>query len=168
MRAEGVRVPGVPSALLATSPIEARVTARPNAEGQPVTLTVTHDLFQLGASASLKPEISGALDLVLPDLKPLAAIGKIALAGHNVTHADFTYRPKGESRVKLLDRLSITGGLKQTVSLIGDDARIALDATASPEGKEGRVVRIGDLTIDGRALHLHDEARFLWEKRPLW
>lgn len=166
MRAEGVRVPGVPSALLATSPIEARVTARPNAEGQPVTLTVTHDLFQLGASASLKPEISGALDLVLPDLKPLAAIGKIALAGHNVTHADFTYRPKGESRVKLLDRLSITGGLKQAVSLIGDDARIALDATASPEGKEGRVVRIGDLTIDGRALHLHDEASISLGKTP--
>ncbi|GBR07913.1 translocation/assembly module TamB domain-containing protein [Asaia siamensis] len=166
LRADGVRVPGVPSALLASSPVEARIKAQPNAEGQPVTLSVTHELFQLGASARLKPEISGALDLVLPDLRPLAAIGKIALSGHNVTHADFTYRPKGDTRLTLRDRLSITGGLKQAVSLIGDDATIALDVTASPEREDGRVVRIGDLTIDGRALHLHDEASVSLGKTP--
>ncbi|WP_243443998.1 translocation/assembly module TamB domain-containing protein [Asaia prunellae] len=157
LRAEGVRVPGMPSALLASNPIEAKITAQPNAEGQPVTLAVSHDLFQLNASARLKPEISGALDLILPDLKPLAALGKITLAGHNVTHADFTYRPEGESRLRMLGRLSVTGGLKQAVSLLGENGTIALDVKAAPDQKTGRIIRIDDLTIDGRALHLHDQ-----------
>ncbi|WP_336760012.1 translocation/assembly module TamB domain-containing protein [Asaia sp. VD9] len=157
LKADGVRVPGVPSALLAQAPIEASLSALPNAEGLPLTLALRHPLFQLDASAKLKPSIAGVVDLVLPDLKPLAGIGHVELEGHNVAHADFLWQAHGDSRLKLSDTLSLTSGLRQAVALVGKDAKLTLDLLASPEDKSGRTIRVNDLTFDGQALHLHDQ-----------
>ncbi|GBQ92040.1 translocation/assembly module TamB domain-containing protein [Asaia krungthepensis] len=159
LRADGVRAPGVPAGLIAQSPVEAELVAMPNEEGQPLTLSIRHKLLQLTSSARLKPEIRGVADLVLPDLGALASIGKVDLAGHSVTHADFAYLPQGESSLRLTDRLAITGGMKQLVSLLGDDANLSLDVAASPQRQGVRTITIRDMTLDGRALHLHDEGR---------
>lgn len=156
LRADGVRAPGVPAALLAQAPVLARMTALPNTPEQNVSLSVTHPLFQLSAATRLKPDIQGALDLILPDLASLAAIGKVDLAGHSVTHADFTYRPKGESHLTLHDSLAVTGGMKQAVALLGANATFKLDVAASPESGGARTLTLNDITVDGKALHLHD------------
>ncbi|WP_240993599.1 translocation/assembly module TamB domain-containing protein [Asaia bogorensis] len=160
-RADGVRAPGVPGGLLAQAPIEAVLQAEPEKPAQPFLLSITHPLFRLGTTGVLKPDITGALDLVLPDLKPLAAIGKTDLAGHNVAHLDYTYRPGGESRIVLRDRLAITGGMKQLVALLGEETSVNLDATMTPAPNGERQVRIGALTVDGHALHLRDEGSIL-------
>lgn len=156
LRADGVSPPGVPSTLIAQAPVLAKLTALPNTGGQDLTLSVTHPLFQLSTTARLKPDIQGALDLVLPDLRSLAAIGKTDLAGHSVAHADFLYRARGESRLNLRDRLSITGGMKQAVALLGENATLGADLTVSSGSDEARVVHVNDLTLDGQAIHLHD------------
>ncbi|NIE79133.1 translocation/assembly module TamB domain-containing protein [Asaia sp. As-1742] len=164
--ADGVRAPGVPAGLLAQAPIDAVLDAAPEKATQPFSLTVTHPLFQISTTGMLKPDIAGALDLVLPDLKPLAAIGKLDLAGHNVAHLDYTYRPNGNSHIALRDKLAITGGMKQLVALLGADTSLGLDATMVSGPKAARQVRIEALTVDGRALHLHDEGSMTLGAQP--
>lgn len=166
LRADGLRIPGVPPALLARAPLTARISAEPNAPGRPVTLAVAHPLLQLSGRATLEPDIRGALDLILPELAPLASVGGLDLVGHSVTHADFTYRKQGMSSLVLTDRLAVTGGMKQASALIGDEGAIRLEARAEPLPKGGNRVHIDTLEIEGKAIHLRDHGEVSLGDKP--
>ncbi|WP_029605459.1 translocation/assembly module TamB domain-containing protein [Kozakia baliensis] len=164
MTADGLRVPGAPPALLASAPLVADLVLHPKAQGMPVTLNVTHPLAQLGAQAMLKPAAHGALDLTLPNLTPLGQIGKVDLAGHDVTHVDFALPETAQQALTLnvISALAITGGMKPAVGLVGPDGKLALNLAMTTQGKgkaQSRHIDIKHLTFDGRAVHLKDEGQ---------
>ncbi|CAI9120711.1 translocation/assembly module TamB domain-containing protein [Brytella acorum] len=158
LAADGVSLPGAQPTLLAGAPLTLDVFFKPDADGRPLQLALNHALAQVTGQVRLQPAPRGALDVILPDLAPLARIGGADVRGHAVLHTVFSLPEKAQdaSSLKLTGDLGITGGVKAAVGLIGSDGHLAVDASMIPHGPKDRIVTLKQVALDGATLHFQD------------
>jgi len=149
---DGLRIPGSEPTLLASAPLTVDVSAHPLADTMPITAKIDHPLLHATSSANLKPAANGHLDLALPDLRPLAAIGKTDPQGSAALSADFAMpaTPTTDLTVDAKGSLSITGGQAQALNLIGKDGQFSAHLAKSPSN----ILTLKGFGLDGQAVHL--------------
>ncbi|GBQ92472.1 translocation/assembly module TamB domain-containing protein [Gluconobacter albidus] len=149
---DGLRIPGSQPTLLASAPLTLDVLAHPLAASVPVVAKLDHPLLHASATADLKPAAKGQLDLALPDLHPLAAMGSTDLSGTAGLHADFAMpvTKQDDLTLKSTGTLAITGGQPQALNLVGKNGTFSLDLAKSP----ANILTLKSFALDGAALHL--------------
>src|SRR5262249_14215753 len=72
---EGLLIPGPKPTLFEDSPLSLDATVKLNAPRHPLDLSAIHRLFTLRTHALTAGELSGQVDLQLPEVAPFAAVG---------------------------------------------------------------------------------------------
>ncbi|QDH17680.1 translocation/assembly module TamB domain-containing protein [Swingsia samuiensis] len=149
---DGLRIPGSAPTLLAAAPIKVNVISYPLRDTQPVEAVLDHPLVHLGAQVNVKPAAHGHVTLELPNVKPLAALGKTDLQGKVALKADFALPAKAQDDLTLTTtgKIAITGGQEQAVHLIGKEGTLSLDLKKSANN----IITVKRLALDGKALHV--------------
>lgn len=149
---DGLRIPGSQPTLLAAAPLTLDVLAHPLAASVPIVAKLDHPLLHATATADLKPAAKGHLDLDLPDLHPLAAMGSTELKGSAGLHADFAMpvTKQDDLTLKSTGTLAITGGQAQALNLIGNGGTFSLDLAKS----SANILTLKSFALDGAALHM--------------
>lgn len=150
--ATGLVVPGPKPDLLAGSPLHLAATVLLDTKERPVSFTLDHALVAATGVVDLGPSLHGKVHLALGDLAPFAAAFGTQAAGSAAFDVAFA-RHGPETTASLSGPVSITGGMKQLVSLIGQNGHVALDA-ALRETPMGSDITLRSLSVDGAALHL--------------
>ncbi len=154
-RAETIRLPGdLPGpapALLAGTPLALAARLTLGAPTRPLTLSLDHPLFHLDAQLTTAGTMGGKATLTLPDLAPLAAIGKADLAGHADFALTATLPATGLADADLAGDIAVERGMAPVPALLG--ARTHL-AAAARFAHDFSAVPAAALTLDGQALSL--------------
>ncbi len=146
--AEGVRIPGPKPDLLAGGNLVLQADARLDAPARPVTFTLSHPLLQATGHADTAGTVAGHVDLTLPDLQPLAAVGGVDLHGRTQLGVDASIAG-GTTNLKLDGTVGITGGLSPVPALLGDAARIGVTVALA-----GSDITVSRADVDGKTLSL--------------
>jgi translocation and assembly module TamB len=149
-RLEAIHLPGPAPDLLATAPLTLAATLAMTAPTRPASLTLDHPLLHLAAQATLGGPIAATASLALPDLAPLAAIGKVDLAGRAHLLLSATLPDAGLASADLAGDVAIAGGMAPIPALLGTTH---LAAAARYDRAHGDVPEAA-FTVDGRALSL--------------
>lgn len=149
---DGLRIPGSQPTILAAAPLTLDVLAHPLLASAPIVAKLDHPLLHAAATADFKPAPKGHLDLDLPDLHPLAAMGSTELKGSAGLHVDFAMPVTKQDDLTLRSKgtVAITGGQAQALSLIGKSGTFSLDLTKS----SANVLTLKSFALDGAALHM--------------
>lgn len=149
-RLEAIHLPSPAPDLLATAPLTLAATLAMTAPTRPASLTLDHPLLHLAAQATLGGPIAATASLDLPDLAPLAAIGKVDLAGRAHLLLSATLPDAGLASADLAGDIAIAGGMAPVPALLGTTH---LAAAARYDRAHGDVPEAA-FTVDGRALSL--------------
>ena len=146
--ADGVRIPGPQPGLLAAAPLVLQADARLDTPDRPVTFRLSHPLIQAVGNATTGGAIGGHVDLTLPDLQPLAAVGGVDLQGH--TQLAVQAAIAGSATTVTVDgTLGVTGGLAPVPALLGNAAKLGVTAVL-----DGGAISISRAQLAGRTLNL--------------
>ena len=146
--ASGVRIPGPKPDLLAAAPVVLKANARLDTPDRPVTFSLSHPLLQANGHATTGGAIAGQVELTVPDLQPLAAVGGVDLQGQ--THLVVQASVAGPRTDVTVDgTLGITGGQAPAPALLGDAAKIGITAAL-----DGGTTTLSRGEIDGKTLSL--------------
>ncbi len=152
-RAEQLRIPGPKPDLLAAAPLLVEAGARLDDPSRPVRYKLSHPLIALEGTARTAGALAADAVLTLPDLGPLAAVAALDLTGRTTLnlHADQarTGTPEGVTALHADGTLALTGGPAPVPALLGNDARIAIDATTA-----GSTVTLTRASVAGAAVTL--------------
>lgn len=154
---DALSIPGSHPGLFAAAPLTLDLFLHPNDAGWPLDVRLDHTLLHLAGQAMTATPAHGTFDLDVPALAPLAEAGGTALTGRLALHGAFAMpaRPGDATTLALDGPLSITGGQRQAVSLIGPDGKLALRmAMQQAVGDHPALLRIDRLALDGQAMHL--------------
>lgn len=143
-----LRIPGPKPDLLASDPVRLSAQATLSDPARPVTFSVTHPLIRLTGHATTASPIAAHLDLVLPQLGPLAAAGGQAIEGHAHLTADLTSEGPNAS-ANVAAHIAVTEAKPPIQALLGPDATLTLVAH-----KAGSTLTLDHLTLDGAAIAL--------------
>ncbi len=149
-RLEAIHLPGPAPDLLATAPLTLAATLAMTAPTRPASLTLDHPLLHLAAQATLGGPIAATASLDLPDLAPLAAIGKVDLAGRAHLLLSAMLPDADLASADLAGDVAIAGGMAPIPALLGTTH---LAAAARYDRAHGDVPEAA-FTVDGRALSL--------------
>ncbi len=168
-------IPGPNPNLLRESPVTLDATVHMNEGSRPLQLTMTHSLFAMRANARTAGDRGASIELSLPNLTPLAALGGQDVKGSSTLRADVTL--DGQTTKLTVDADSrIQGGTGSVVGLLRGASRLQVtgavdDSTVSVsklllDGKDlsaslsGTARRTGDRKISARvAVNLQDLTR---------
>lgn len=154
---EGLSIPGSRPDLFAAAPLTLDLLLHPDDAGWPLDVRLDHTLLHLAAHVMTATPAHGTFDFSVPSLAPLAGAGGVALEGKLALHGAFAMPTRsGDAMTLALDGpLSLTGGLRPAVSLIGPDGTLSLRAAMqSAVGDRPALLRIDRLALDGQAVHL--------------
>ena len=143
-----LRIPGPQPQLLEGTPLTVDASIRLNEANRPVNITATHRLFSLRARALTVGQQSATIDLRLPDLTPLAALGGADLRGDATVTGHLT-RHGEATRVDLDASVGLRRGKAFWDGVLGDKVHAVLSAQLSEKG-----VDIERMQLAGRALTL--------------
>ena len=146
--ATGVRIPGPKPGLLADAPVMLQASARLDAPDRPVRFSLSHPLLQASGHASTAGALAGVVDLTLPELQPLAAVGGVDLRGQ----ARLTVQASvagSRTDVAVDGTVGLTGGQAPAPALLGDAATVGVTAAL-----DGGTITLSRAEIDGRSLQL--------------
>ncbi len=154
-RAETIRLPGhLPGPapdLLAGTPLALAAKLALGAPTRPLTLSLDHPLLHLGAQVTTAGAMGGKATLDLPDLAPLAAIGKVDLAGHAHLALTAALPATGLASADLTGDIAVERGMAPVPALLGERAHLAAAARFARDFSD---VPAAALTLDGQALSL--------------
>ncbi len=145
--AEGLRVPGPDPAVLEAAPLVLDAAVRLDDPARPVTFTLAHPLLSAKGDAQTGGDILANVDLIVPDLKPLAALGGMDLQGRTALKLRAAVQGS-TTRVDADGTLSITGGLAPAPGLVGENATLGVSAQVA-----GSDVTVTRAEFAGKALH---------------
>ncbi len=146
--ATGLRLPGPQPGLLEAGPLLLAGEVRLDQPNRPVAFSLTHPLLAVHGTADTGGAIQVKAHLDLPDLRPLAAMGGVDLAGHGAF--DVAAATGGGTENLTLDgTLGITGGPAPVPALIGPDASLGVSA-ALHDGD----VTVSRFELTGHSLNL--------------
>jgi translocation and assembly module TamB len=148
----GLLLPGPEPRLLRDSPLTVDASMRLDQTTRPLDLTATHRLFSLHAVTDITPatagERSAALELKLPDLAPLAALGGQNVRGSALVKAQLKIED-GATHVTLDASAALGAGTEVWSGAVGDRATLALSGALT-----GRAIVLDTLKFTGRAVSL--------------
>ena len=153
--AGGLRIPGPQARLLQDSPLKVDALIHLNEPGQPLDITAAHRLFSLGAHVETRAVKAGrrsaTLELRLPDVAPLAALGGQKVRGSAVLKATLQSEEAEGTPIRLgLDASAdLAVGTEVWSAAVGKHAALRLAGTFSPTR-----LTLDSLTFSGRALTL--------------
>lgn len=129
---EGLVIPGRQPALLRDSPLTLDASLRANEKTRPVQLTAAHKLFALRAQGATAPDPSLHVELTLPNLTPLAAMGGQSLGGASAIKADIAHDRKGTKLTADVDT-NVTSGAAALAGLLRGHSHLQLAGQMTPE-----------------------------------
>jgi translocation and assembly module TamB len=142
-------IPGPQPNLLHDAPLTFDASMRMNEDSRPLDLTATHRLFALRAHAATAGKQSAELDLRLPDLAPLAALGGQEVHGDATIKAQVRH-DSASTHLSADATASIDGGTAFWAgTLRGGSTRLQFAAAMSE--KDFTIER---MTLTGRTLSL--------------
>jgi translocation and assembly module TamB len=148
----GLQLPGPQPRLLRDSPLTIDASMRLDQAARPVDLTATHRLFSLHAATDMTPATAGqrnaALELKLPDLTPLAALGGQNIRGSALVRAQLKIEQE-TTHVTLDATAALGAGTEVWSGAVGDRATLALSGALSE-----RAIVLDSVKFMGRAVSL--------------
>ena len=146
----GLRIAGLKPQLLEDSPLKIQAAMRLDDAARPLDLTASHRLFSLHAATEVTPahadQRSAALDISLPNLTPLAALGGVDVHGSATVKAQL--RSDGEKTALTLDAGAALGAGKEFWSgAVGDRATLRLSGALTAQS-----ITVESMKFTGRAL----------------
>ncbi len=145
---EGLRVPGPKPDLFEASPLVLQADARLDDPARPVAFTLDHTLAQAHGHADTGGAVTARIDLSVPELAPLVAVGGVDLQGR----AELTLGAAvadGVTKVDVDGTLGVTGGQAPVPALVGDAGKIRLSAALA-----GSDITLTRAELEGRAINL--------------
>jgi translocation and assembly module TamB len=143
----GLIIPGARPDLFSASPLEFTLQARLDDPKIPITFALKHPLVTADGTANAGGDIAAKIHTTVPDLAPLAALGKVDLQGR--TEADAAMAVHGDTTSVTLDGTAdFTGGQAPVPTLLG---HTTYGATATLTGQD---IAISRATVDGTAAHI--------------
>ena len=144
---EGLSIPSAKPDLFATAPLDFTVHADLDQPRIPVRFALTHPLVTMDGTAFAGGAMSAQLHTVVPDLAPLAAIGKVDIRGRTEATASIAVRGN-DTDVTLDGTADFTGGQAPVPSMLG---HASYGVTAKLAGQD---IVISRAVVDGKAAHL--------------
>jgi translocation and assembly module TamB len=148
----GLLLPGPEPRLLRDSPLTIDASMRLDQPTRPLVLTAAHRLFSLHAVTDVTPATAGmrsaALELKLPDVTPLAALGGQNIRGSALIKAQLKMEDEA-THVTLDATAALDPGTDVWSGAVGDRATLALSGALT-----GRAVVIDSMKFAGRAVSL--------------
>jgi translocation and assembly module TamB len=145
----GLKLAGPQPKLLEDSPLKIDATMRLDQAERPLDLLASHRLFSLHATAqtaaSAAGERSATLELRLPDLSPLAALGGQQVRGSALVKAQLKNDPAA-TRISLDASAALLPGTEIWSGLIGTSAALQLSGALTE-----RAITLETLKLTGRA-----------------
>jgi translocation and assembly module TamB len=143
----GLVIPSANPALFAGAPLDLSVHADLDKPNTPVRFALKHPLLTADGTAQASGAISAHIHTVVPDLAPLAAIGKVDLRGR--TEATASMAINGNDTDLTLDGTAeFSGGQVPVPTLLG---HTTYGVTAKLTGQD---IVISRAVLDGKAAHL--------------
>jgi len=145
---EGLTIPGPVSRLLHDAPLTIDASMRLDEATRPLELAAVHRLFVLHMKAITAGEQNATLELHVPELAPLAALGGQDASGEVVLGAQLR-RERSAMRINLDASVALHGGTAVWVGALGDRARLQVSAALSDDA-----LSVESALLTGRALTL--------------
>ena len=146
----GLRLPGLHPQLLQDSPVAINATLRLDEAARPLDVSASHKLFALHGSAEVAATSAGkrsaVLELRLPDLAPLAALGSQKVSGSAVIEAHLQ-DDSGKTQLSLEANADHVAGTELWSAAVGDRPTLRISGTLS-----ARAVTLASWTFTGRAV----------------
>jgi translocation and assembly module TamB len=148
----GLRIPGPRPQLLQDSPVTLDASLKLNEAARPLEVSATHRLFALRGTAETAAVSAGkrsaTLELRLPDLTPLAAIGGQKVRGSALLKAQ-VQNDAASTRLSLDASAALVVGTEIWSGAVGDRATLQLSGALTD-----RAVTFDSLKFTGRTLVL--------------
>lgn len=145
----GLRIPGPQPKLLQDAPVKIDASMRLDQSARPLDLLASHRLFSLHATTLLTPATAGkrsaTLELRLPDLSPLAALGGQNVQGAALLKAELGLEPAA-THMTLDASATLRVGTEIWSSAVGDSATLQLSGALTD-----RTITVEDMKFTGRA-----------------
>jgi translocation and assembly module TamB len=145
----GLRIPGPQPKLLQDAPVKIDASMRLDQSVRPLDLLASHRLFSLHATTQLTPATAGkrsaTLELRLPDLTPLAALGGQNVQGAALLKAELSLEPAA-THMTLDASAALRVGTEIWSSAVGDSATLQLSGALTD-----RAITLEDMKFTGRA-----------------
>ena len=145
----GLRIPGPQPKLLQDSPVKIDASMRLDQAARPLDLLASHRLFSLHAATEMTPATadkrSAALELRLPDLTPLAALGGQNVRGSALVKAELRLDPAA-THLTLDASAALRVGTEIWSAAVGDSATLQLSGALTD-----RTITLEDMRFTGRA-----------------
>ena len=148
---DGLRIPGPKPDLFEASPLTLQADARLDDPARPVSFTLDHTLLQAHGRATTGGTITAHIDLLAPELAPLAAAGGVDLQGRTQLAIGAAVAD-GVTKVDVDGTLGITGGIAPVPALVGDDAKLGVSVAIA-----GSDITVSRARLDGHAINLAAE-----------
>ena len=149
---DGLRIPGPRPELLQESPVKIDAAVRLDDAARPLDVSASHRLFSLHASTNLTAAAadarSAALELRLPDLGPLAALGGQNAGGSALVKAQLLH-DAAATHVTLDASAALRVGTEIWSGVVGDSATLQLSGALTD-----RRITLESMTFTGRAATL--------------
>jgi translocation and assembly module TamB len=145
----GLRIPGPQPKLLQDSPLKIDASMRLDDAARPLDLLASHRLFSLHAVTEITPATAGkrsaALELRLPDLTPLAALGRQNVRGSALVKAELRLDPAA-THLTLDASAALRVGTEIWSGAVGDSAALQLSGALTD-----RAITLENMKFTGRA-----------------
>src|SRR5258706_6299046 len=146
---DGLRIPGPRPELLQESPVKIDAAVRLDEAARPLVVSASHRLFSLHASthftAAAADTRSAALELRLPDLGPLAALGGQNAGGSALVKAQLSH-DAAATHVTLDASAALRVGTEIWSGAVGDSATLQLSGALTD-----RSITLENMKFTGRA-----------------
>jgi translocation and assembly module TamB len=150
--AGGLRIPGPQPRLLQDSPVTMDALIHLDEPARPLDVTATHRLFSLNARAETQAVKAGrrsaTMELRLPDLAPLAALGGQKVRGSAILKA-MMKSDDAAVRLVLDASAALAGGTESWSAAVGDRATLQLSGALTR-----KTVTLESMKFSGRAVSL--------------
>jgi translocation and assembly module TamB len=155
----GLLIPGAAPRLLQDSPVTLKASLTLDQATRPLVVTASHRLFSLTGSAetaATKGERSATLELKLPDLTPLAALGGQQVRGSALVKARL--KNDGKATHVVVDaNAALEPGPEIWAAPVGDRAGLQLSGTLTDEA-----MTVDSMKFTGRTVTLTASGALSW------
>jgi translocation and assembly module TamB len=145
---DGLTIPGPSPQILHAAPVTIDATVRLDDSALPVRLSASHTLFALRAQGTAAGQQKFTLDLHLPNLEPLAALGGQMVRGDANVQAQLA-RDTEQTRLNLDADARLAGSEAAWAKALGNNTRLKLAARLTD-----RMITVERLALTGRTLTL--------------
>jgi translocation and assembly module TamB len=147
--------------ILQAAPLKLQATVHLNTPTRPVTVAINHPLLNISGNGLTAVPLSAKLAINAPNLKPLAALAGLELAGSTA----LTVQIRQQAALTTVETdgfLSITGDTTPLAKLIGNQAKIGVTLTLQDAD-----MGLPRFRLDGKTLKLQADGQLIAQQARL-